>query len=396
MSNVNDPKYAQPLFTALQIALVDLFSDWDIFPTTVVGHSSGEIAAAYCAGGLSRESAWRIAYYRGSLMTRLAEKSSTHGSMIAISLSEPEIQQYFTEIATQFGSSRLAVGCVNSPANVTETGDEECVDALKVRMDSKQNFARKLQVNTAYHSQHMNLIASKYLSLIQNIVPIDCEPAEKKMPVMISSVTGLYVPRSDLSQSGYWVDNLVSKVRFSEAISQMWSYSSQKNANINFTPHIALPHHLIEIGPHSTLRRPIMEILSGIEISDEIGYDSALAQGISALQSTLNLAGHLYCKGHKINITAINSPELRPSNLQTLSDLPKYPFNHAQSYWLESRFSKNFRFRRHARHELLGLQTPDQNPLEAKWRNTIRLAENPWIKDHKVSRLILIRPITLS
>lgn len=64
-SNLDDPMYSQPMFTALQVALVDLLSHWCLLPAAVIGHSSGEIAAAYCAGGLSRTSAWKVAYYRG-------------------------------------------------------------------------------------------------------------------------------------------------------------------------------------------------------------------------------------------------------------------------------------------------------------------------------------------
>ena len=45
-SRVNDPEFSQPICTALQIALVDLYQSLGIVPSVVVGHSSGEIAAA--------------------------------------------------------------------------------------------------------------------------------------------------------------------------------------------------------------------------------------------------------------------------------------------------------------------------------------------------------------
>ena len=64
---MDSPEIAQPVCTALQIALVDLLADWNVIPVAVTGHSSGEIAAAYCAGGLSHESAMKVAYYRGLL-----------------------------------------------------------------------------------------------------------------------------------------------------------------------------------------------------------------------------------------------------------------------------------------------------------------------------------------
>lgn len=67
-----------------------------------------------------------------------------------------------------------------------------------------------------------------------------------------------------------------------------------------------------------------------------------------------------------------------------LVDLPSYPFNHTRKYWVESRISKNFRFRQTASHELLGTPVADWNPLDARWRNIIRLSQRQWIQDHKV------------
>lgn len=385
-SNVNDPAYAQPLCTALQIALLDLFSDWNIFPTRVVGHSSGEIAAAYSAGGLSRESAWKISYYRGALASRLSKENLVSGSMIAIALSEPSVLPYLSMIATKLGPDRLAVGCVNSPSSVTITGDDECVDALKVLMDCEQIFARKLKVNVAYHSMHMNRISSEYRKLIQDVVPPGCKSAQQTIPVFFSSVTGLEIPTSRLAQPDYWVENLVSKVKFSDALCQMCSYPVQRESSIEDSSSTALLTHLVEIGPHPALRRPVKETLDEIPGSGEIEYNAALAHGVSALQSVLVLAGQLHCRGRTVNITAVNSPEMQRSRLQILPDLPEYPFNHSQSYWHESRLSLNYRFRRHGRRELLGLPTTDWNSSEGKWRNIIRVSESPWIQDHKVDR----------
>ena len=113
---------AQPSCTALQIALVDLLADWDIFPTAVAGHSSGEIAAAYCAGSLSRESALKIAYHRGELATQLADRESSPRAMISIALSEEAVAPYLEEVMNLTGAGKITVGCVNSPTNVTVTG----------------------------------------------------------------------------------------------------------------------------------------------------------------------------------------------------------------------------------------------------------------------------------
>jgi acyl transferase domain-containing protein len=97
-SNINQPFLAHPACTALQVALVDLFEFWGIEPNRVVGHSSGEIAAAYCAGRLGREAAWKIAYFRGYVSHK---KSKAKGAMLAVGISEAELKPYLQQIHDQ-------------------------------------------------------------------------------------------------------------------------------------------------------------------------------------------------------------------------------------------------------------------------------------------------------
>ncbi len=380
LSPIDDPTYAQPLCTALQIALVELLATWRILPTAVVGHSSGEIAAAFCVGGLSRESALKIAYFRGVLASCLAKSKQRNGSMIAVALSEADILPYLAQIADYFGQDRLSIGCVNSPSNVTVTGDEECIDALKSLMEKERVFARKLQVAVAYHSSHMEDIASEYKKLIERIIPGDTRPVKEENPTFFSSVTGFSVATEQLSQADYWVSNMVSQVKFSDALSQMCSSLLSNVTSQTDSAQV----QLVEIGPHAALRRPVTETLGTNPEFSDVSYDNALFKDVSAVQSMLELMGRLHCRGFILDLVAINSPELQESELQLLCDLPEYSFNHSQSYWLESRLSRNFRFREHPRHELLGIAAADWNPYEGKWRNILRVSENPWIRDHKV------------
>lgn len=216
-SSIDTPAIAQPLCTALQIALVDLLASWEIFPAAVTGHSSGEIAAAYCAGGLSLESALKVAFYRGALAARLATRSSDSVAMTSVAMSEQEIDPYLTDVITHSHGGYIAIGCVNSPNNVTVTGDLECINALNDAMAEKGVFARRLQVNVAYHSSYMEDIAAEYAILIKEIVPKSIEGKPRNLgdalPVF-SSVTGTRLALESFSNPEYWESNLVSKVRF--------------------------------------------------------------------------------------------------------------------------------------------------------------------------------------
>ncbi|EDN95526.1 hypothetical protein SS1G_11404 [Sclerotinia sclerotiorum 1980 UF-70] len=378
-SNVDNPALAQPLCTVIQIALVELLEEWNISPHAVVGHSSGEIAAAYCAGGISKESAYKIAYHRGALANRLAQKKRRNGAMIAVALSEAEIVSYLDQVAAQLGPKRLVVGCVNSPKNITLTGDEECVDLMKSLMNTQRIFARKLQVPVAYHSSHMQEIASEYLKCIRGIVPREVSLTTKAFPTMFSSVTGALATSDRLSQPDYWVENMVSQVKFAPALSELCATLLRVQPE---QTEIA-PLCLVEVGPHAALQRAVNETILADDTLSEASYDTTLRNGVNAIRSMMDLVGKLHCRGYKSDILALNCPQRVEADLKPLCDLPEYPFNHSQGYWLESRISENYRFSEFPRHELLGVRTTDWNPLEAKWRNMIRVSELPWIKDHK-------------
>ncbi|KAI4212661.1 MAG: hypothetical protein LQ349_009335, partial [Xanthoria aureola] len=369
-SKVDDPAISQPLTTALQIALVDLLRSWGIHPSAVVGHSSGEIAAAYCAGAISEKSAWKLAYYRGLLASRLAKAGSgRHGSMMAVALSEEAITPYLNPISAK---NTIIVACVNSPVSVTVSGNEDAVTDLQKILERARIFARRLPIGVAYHSAQMDDIAAEYLNLIGDLEPPQNHHSSANSPLMYSSVTGSLVIAEHPLRAEYWVSNMRSKVRFSDALSQM-CYEKDNCQYRHDSPSVSF---LIEVGPHSMLRRPIAETVG------EVGYVSALRINTSAVATILHLAAELCCLGCKIDLWVVNRT-VKDTEAQMLVDLPAYPFNHSQSYWHEGRLSKNFRFREHPTHELLGTPFATSNSLEAEWKNAIKVTDHPWIMDHR-------------
>lgn len=73
------PEISQPICSVLQIALVDELWSWGVTPSKVVGHSSGEIGAAYAIGALSHRDALAAAYFRGMASAGLIKKKQTGG-----------------------------------------------------------------------------------------------------------------------------------------------------------------------------------------------------------------------------------------------------------------------------------------------------------------------------
>ncbi|PGH03618.1 hypothetical protein AJ79_07309 [Helicocarpus griseus UAMH5409] len=392
-SRINEPELSQALCTALQIGLVELLASFNILPSAVVGHSSGEIAAAYAAHFISRRSAWRLAYYRGTLASTLTGPTyqAKSRTMMSVGLSEVQIQPYFEKVAFKFGELEVVIACVNSPKNVTVSGLEFQIDFLKSILDEDKIFARKLIVPVAYHSPQMNDIAGDYLEAIG-----DLEMGEKgsSNPAMISSVTGRRVYAKDVIQAEYWKNNMVSLVKFSKALSKICARSPLKPKKLDGSHRSSVNvTELVEIGPHSALQGPIRDILISIGRQNDVGYSSLLKRKMSAKTSTLEAVGRLHCSGYPVKLSSVNcyDDEDKTSNQpKVLVDLPSYPFNHSQKYWHESRLSSSgYRFRHHGRHDLLGTPVPDWNPLEPMWRNIIRVSELPWVEDHKVEGKIL-------
>ncbi|GIJ99437.1 type I iterative polyketide synthase [Aspergillus viridinutans] len=384
-TNVNNPAYGQPLSTALQVALVDLLDSWGVIPTAVVGHSSGEIAAAYCAGGLTKQSALKASYYRGFLAAKLEELSSMRGSMLAVGLSKKDTQGYIDRIQ----DPRLVVACINSPRSVTVSGDAEQIDALHDLLQQDEVFSRKLVVNVAYHSVQMREIANEYQSAMGTLEKPSCE--KKKAPLMLSSVTGDWVSSLELTDPAYWVRNMVSPVLFSDAVSRICSSPGKQTRKIDGSHRYQMAiSHLLEIGPHAALQGPCRDILKSINKQADILYLSLLVRNKSAVMTTLDCAGRLHCYGYPVNLGLVNTTAYDGTNQRrVLSNLPEYPFNHSSSYWHESRKSKGYRCRKFGRLDLVGIPDPDGNPMEATWRNIIRVSEMPWVQDHKINNTIL-------
>ncbi|PYI32692.1 putative polyketide synthase [Aspergillus indologenus CBS 114.80] len=384
-SNVNRTEYSQILCTILQVALVDLLRSFNIVPKAVLGHSSGEVAAAYCSRAISRRSAWKVSYFRGNMSSRLEKTAQMKGSMLAVALSEKEVLPYIEAVSAEFEVTRLTVGCINSPKSTTISGEGVQLDALKARLDLDKIFCRRLKVNLAYHSAQMKEIAAQYLEALGELEGDPSEPHTR--PQMVSSITGEWIDPDEPRQASHWVRNMISPVRFSDGLATLCSASSNPtNALDGSHRRKRKIDHLLEIGPHSVLQGACKDILRDIGKSSSITYLSLLVRNMSAVDTAFSVFGDLYTAGYPIDLALVNQDD---STCRTLPDLPEYPFNHDRVYWNESRINKGHRLRQFARNDLLGLAEQNQNPLEARWRNIIRVSEMPWVQDHKINGTIL-------
>lgn len=376
-TKVNTATIGQPLCTAIQIGLVKLLESWNIRPIAVTGHSSGEIAGAYAAGAIGFKSAMMVAYHRGAIAQKSANLNGIQGGMIAVGLSRNNTMKYIQRLTL----GKVVVACVNSPANVTVSGDLAAIEELQTLLDAEGVFARRLRVNTAYHSHHMLLAVDGYLEQLQNMQTVEQPPDV----LYISSVTGHPISSAKALGPSYWVENAVQPVLFSDALMCLCRGGSSENAQ----DVKAFVDTLIEIGPHGALAAPIRQILQAPSLQNmPITYLSCLTRNQDACESMQIMASALLLKDSRINLGEINFPN-GSSTVKVIADLPSYPWSHKTRYWHEPRINRQQRQRLQGRHDLLGILSPGQNPSVKTWRHFVRLSDQPWVKDHVVDSNIL-------
>ncbi|KAH6664674.1 polyketide synthase [Halenospora varia] len=370
-SRVSDAQISQPACTIVQLALIDLLKSWGVTPAAVAGHSSGEIGAAYAAGALPLESCVAIAYYRGQAIVSLKQKfPELKGAMIAVGASVLDIRP----LLKMLKSGKVTVACINSPQSITASGDDEAVSELQELIEKRQQFNRKLRVDTAYHSHHMDLVAEEYGNAIKNVVP-----HQVSKTAFHSSLLGKHVDTSELGPD-YWVQNLTSPVRFSEAVQSM-SQSADRNGNHGVDI-------IVELGPHAALEGPVKQILKAIGGNAiRTLYASALLRNKDAVDTSLQLAATLFMKGASLNFEAINFPIPGVKAPVVLTNLPKYPWNHSTKYWHESRIAQQHVDRPFPRNDFCGTLASYSNDLEPTWRNIIRADDTPWVRHHRMQSM---------
>ncbi|KAI1776279.1 hypothetical protein F4818DRAFT_375622 [Hypoxylon cercidicola] len=363
-SRVNEPQISQPACTAVQVALVDLLREWGVLPSVTVGHSSGEIGAAYAKGAISRQSAWTIAYHRG----RLSAGLSTVGTMLAVALSEQDAQTYIDKATAD---PKPVVACINSPVSVTVSGSVDAISEVQELIGDKA-WCRKLLVKTAYHSPFMQELAQPYLESLEGI---QADSSTGSGVRMFSSVTGEEISDEALRAPQYWVDNMVCPVKFNHAMNAILSAPELLNKTVT----------MVEVGPHGALQGPIKQILQAQQTKrHDINAISLLTRKKDAIHTTLTAAGVLYQTGFSVDVTKANLLDPTGELPTHLVDLPPFAWNHNSRYWYETALSAAYRNRKLPKHDLLGVRDEFSNDGEPSWRNYLRLAEVPWLRHYLV------------
>ena len=333
-------KLPQPVNFAIQVALAELWRSWGIEPDGVVGHSVGEVAAAYVSGALGLDDAVKVSLHR----SRVQAKASGSGGMLAVGLAADDMARCLNGLA-----DRAVIAAVNSRSSCTVSGDPDALRDLASRLTSQNIFNRFLKVDIAYHSPQMEPLEPELIAALDGI-----QPLVPHVP-LYSTVTGQR-SQSALCDAGYWWQNVRRPVLFEPAINEMIAHGYEA---------------FLEIGPHPVLASSIDECLR------TAGKTGKVLPSLYRLKpeqpSILYPLGELNVAGYPIDWK-----RLYPGGGR-LVRLPRYPWQR-ERHWCESVESREDRLG-------AGIHPLLDRPLHAPqpaWEVELTAAMFPFLAHHRV------------
>ena len=288
--------------------------------------------------------------------------------MLAVQMT---MEEALEEIEESGMKGKVVAACVNSPNSITLSGDLDGIEFIQARLKSEKKFARLLNTGgQAYHSHHLSHIGIKYVARLEAVLGEVHKPADGIR--FISTMTNQLVDTPLGAQ--YWRGNAESPVLFSPGVKTLLDGHD---------------FHLVEIGPHSALAMPIKQIVQDMDVpATAFAYFSALTRGKNGAECLVKLAGELFLAGHEVDFAAVNEFDPKHS-MAAVSKLPSYPWHYEEPLANESRWSKEFRSRRHRRHDLLGSEEVGGSKRDRTWRNFLNVKDVPWLQDHRLGQTVV-------
>lgn len=340
----NLTEVAQPALFAIQVGITTMLRRRGLTPVAVVGHSVGEVAAAWAAGALSLPAAVSVIHHRSALQGT----TKGAGQMTAVSLSEASAREWLSELGLV---DQLCIASINSTCGVTIAGPVQPLMRLEGALKSRGVVYLRLGLDYSFHSPAMDGLGPELRRALAHLAPEDTTTP------FYSTVTGGRLPGKSLD-ADYWWHNIRQPVLFESTVRGM------VQAGINI---------YLEIGPHALLTRYLQETLTDAKISGRViatgkrGDDSP--QRIHAAASQAMIAG-----------ARVDWQRLLPWRGRHVR-LPNYPWQR-EAYWLPTTSSSLGLIARTIEHPLLGHALQQQSDLT--WENDLDTRNHPLFADHVV------------
>jgi amino acid adenylation domain-containing protein/non-ribosomal peptide synthase protein (TIGR01720 family) len=276
---------------SLQAGLTALFRSWGVQPGAVIGHSMGEIAAAWAAGAIELKEAVRLVLARSSAVSKIA------GGMAALGLSEAETTKLIQQAAPG-----LCIAATNAPDSTIVSGPEQQIQAVLAACLKRGVFAKRVRIDYASHSGLLDPIESEFIA---NVGKVSWKPPEIRVFSTVS-------PDSESSRFdvSHWWGNLRQPICFRQAMDAA--------IEAGFTT-------FLEISGHPVLELPISECAKAK--GRDVFVTSTLERWRDATGCALESLGRLWERGHQVSWR-----DVFPNGMRVVS-LPAYPFER-QRYWM--------------------------------------------------------------
>ncbi|WP_236710524.1 type I polyketide synthase, partial [Streptomyces sp. 150FB] len=288
----------QPALFAVMVSLAALWRSRGVEPSAVVGHSQGEIAAACVAGALTLDDAARVVALRSQALRAL----SGRGGMVSVAVPEDEARRRLAR-----WDDRLAVAAVNGPGSVVVSGDAQALAELIAACEDDGIRARRVPVDYASHSPHVEEIRDEVVTALTGITP------RRAAVPFHSTVTGSVLDGSELDAE-YWYQNLRGTVRFGPVVEDVLTRG---------------PALFIEISPHPVLAQGISESLDS-DPDRRAAVIGTLRRGDGGAERFLASLAEAYAHGASVDWAAAYA-----GTGARRVDLPTYPFERGR-YWLDT------------------------------------------------------------
>jgi acyl transferase domain-containing protein/NADPH:quinone reductase-like Zn-dependent oxidoreductase/acyl carrier protein/SAM-dependent methyltransferase len=347
-ATLDDTAIAQPALFALQVATTMLLREHGLIPSAVMGHSVGEIAAAWAAGALDLDMACLV------IVARSQAQALTRGTgrMAAVGLGLEAMRAHLQQVGL---AQEIEIAAENSPQNVTVSGPPEALAKLRTGLNGP--FYRELNLDYAFHSVCMDPIQGQLAAGLEGL-----RTTTERIP-FYSSITGKRLA-GDALGAAYWWHNVRDPVRFGPALAAMAADGYRL---------------FVEIGPNAILQRYITESLTAA------GVDGRVLGTAPRREDTLETARATALRAALLGVS-VDATAYFPAGPAPHVALPSYPWQR-QRYWLAGTAESYALINRQACHELLGYRLKE---LPAAWEVHLDPLKMPALAEHKVGGAVVL------